>query len=80
MASRRALWRRVAIAVLGAAMIGRAQAADPPPLPDDELLEYLGKFEEADQDWSDFIAAAAADHEQTARTDAPPAAKVKTDK
>jgi len=75
---RDAIWRGL-LAILGTVVLVRAQA-DQAPAPSDDLLEYLGHFEEADQDWSDFIAAAAAQREQPKRADAASDAKAKADK
>jgi hypothetical protein len=79
MASRRAILGLGLFAVLGVTVLTHVHAAEQPPAPSEDLLEYLGNFEEANQDWSDFIAAAAAERDPPARTDAP-AAKAKADK
>lgn len=76
----RAIWRRALFALVSSLMLGRVHAADPVPTPSDELLEYLGTIEETDQDLTEFVAAAAADHQDSARTEAGSAAKVKAEK
>jgi hypothetical protein len=65
--------------MLGIVAFGHAQA-EQPPAPSDELLEYLGQFEEADQDWGDLVVAAAAARQAPKQTDAVPAAKPKAEK
>jgi hypothetical protein len=64
--------------MFGIVAFGYAQA-DQPPAPSDELLEYLGKFEDVDQAWSDLVAAAAATREPQKQTDTAAAAKPRAD-
>ena len=72
------LWRGL-LAVLGVAALSAADA-DRTPTPSDDLLEYLGKVEEADQAWSDFIEAATTERDAPKRAETASTATTKVDK